>query len=97
MFDGIHLFGSGSYFSARLAITLGRFDEATRLLDVADAHHRRLDAHLANLRVELSRADLALATGDIDGVERALETAEGYTLRLGQRWRLDQWVATHPF
>ncbi len=96
VYDGILLLGSGSLFVGRLQLVLGRLDEAERSLAEADEHHRALDAHPANVRVSLARADLGVRRDDRVAVERALADAEQWSLRAGRRWRIEQWHRTNP-
>ncbi len=96
VYDGILLLGSGSLFAARLHLVLGHLDDAERLFDDADHHHRALDAHPAQVRVSLGRADLAVRRGDRFAVEKALGQADRWTQRSNQRWLLDRWMAANP-
>ncbi len=96
VYDGILLLGSGSLFVGRLQLVLGQWDEAERLLDEAEEHHRELDAHPANVRVSLARADLGVRRDDRSAVRRALDDAERWSVRAGQRWQIEHWLAANP-
>ncbi len=96
VYDGILLLGSGSLFAGRLHLVLGQLEEAERMFDDADQHHRALDAHPSQVRVSLARADLAVRRDDRFGVEQALGEADRWTRRSGERWLIDRWLVANP-
>ncbi|MGH1492405.1 MAG: BTAD domain-containing putative transcriptional regulator [Acidimicrobiales bacterium] len=64
MFNGIVVFGSGSYYLGRLATVLGRFDEANVHLAAAAQHHLAVGSKPYQLRTLLAQADLAAAVDE---------------------------------
>ena len=81
--------------AANLSIVLGNFIEANTFLDMATAAAERSQLWQHFVSVRLTRADLSLAQGDVDGArahvkEALIETGDRHRLvpDLGQYWRL---------
>ncbi len=88
MFNGIAVFGSGSYYLGRLATLIGRFDEARQHLATAMKHHKAVGAKPYALRTLLAQAALAEAEDRPADAVAARDEATKLAESLGMSWTL---------
>ncbi len=88
MFNGIAVFGSGSYYLGRLATLIGRFDEARQHLATAMKHHKAVGAKPYALRTLLAQAALAEAEDRSADAVAARDEATKLAESLGMSWTL---------
>jgi DNA-binding SARP family transcriptional activator len=86
MFNGIAIYGSGSYYLGRLATLLGRTDDAARHLTLAQEHHRAVGARPYELRTLVAQAELAEADGRNDDAKARRTEAASLADSLGMGW-----------
>lgn len=76
MFNGMSIYGSGSYYLGRLATVLGLADEARAHFEQAIDDHRRVGSRPYEIRTLIGMAVLERAEGDLEAANRLMAEAE---------------------